>query len=320
MHYDRLNAAWLYLFPGILGICTIIFPLFALYLLYKYKNEEFIRIRSAKWRVYCGIVFILYANGFIPFICIFNYMNRNNMTIKTGNSIDKFNQYIILTHSLTVYCTTVLLLIQRFRGFSKFKIANDTADWKKHLNPEYSTRFIDNWSIINNDTLAICLSLFLWICYSTPTIVVIAFLDVKFYTACTVYIICAIIFDVTFFAFNILFGIEALIPVNDTWYVGEELKLSKSFIIHVIILFIGHVLYLIKIDLFFDNNWHFIVYIILWMQLSSPSFWLISFVIPIWKNIQTPYHVRLIKRIEQRQNSSRSKSNMKSKKLTKLSF
>ena len=128
------------------------------------------------------------------------------------------------------------------------------------------------------------------------------FFNVSFYRISLIYTI-----ENLFFDFSFVLGFEIvnryLVTTNDIWYLNNELKHMRYHWFIMPIHYIGMVLYLIKYDWVYSNNFHFIAWTIFTDALNGVFFWGLTVFIPIYKNVKTPYHVRLTKNIRLRAES-----------------
>ena len=292
----------IYLIPAILSIVVSIVPISGLFLMYKYRNEGFVRVRRPAFRYAIGIIWIFYGNGFIPYWCFSRYNSHINGNTKfyDGNEADKDNQIFLMIHAMVIYSTIIIKTLEQLRAFSEYKLASDTADWKKHLNPNFTTWVIRKWAIIHNNYLMATEGIIVFIIYSLPIIICVIFLDVSFYTACTVNIISSMIHSCTIVIWNHWVNIKNLYFINDMWLINDELRRGKNFLYLEGVIHMMNFFYIFKFEWFFNNNWNYMSIFICTIQVAICTWYFSTIHLSIYQNVKNPYHIRLKHKIENR--------------------
>lgn len=293
------------------------------YSLNKYWNEEFVRIRGRRERLTITILTSFVSLIYAPFVFNYEYFvlsntnNNNNNTNFTGNSTnDNEHEYLYLGILILILLFGTSISFQRCHTFGKIKISDDLQDWKLHLNPNYTTWIIKHWNIIGNNRVLLVCAIIIWIIFSLPCIMIISLNsgNITFYTIITVGAICQSSFLLLFGSYS-AFILRYIKLDNDIWYVNRELKLIKKcvtvFFLSSLLCSIG---YILKFNLFFENNFYYIGIDIIIMQYGNIIYFTVSVIIPIYQNVNSPFYLRY----ENFQNKNKNENKNKKQKEQKI--
>ena len=301
--YDTLVSTILSAFVGFTLLIFFPMGIYCMYLIKKHWNEEFLRIRGRKFIIVSLSLTSIHSYIFYPCFLLYSYNDiyviNDKKYPQSGSDIDKPNQYFFLIHGVFATAMGILGITQHLYHSSKFKIASDTIDWKKHLNPNYTTWILKNWKYIKNNKLIVIAATIYYILLVSPFIIVIIFLNnITFYNTAIVYFITQIVFDISLMPLFVIVNRKLEIKTNDIWYLNDEIKRLNYLSIVNIINYIATILYIFKLNGYYTNNFLFLIIKYFIENILITVLWTILIIIPIYYNINAPYHIQLKTKIQ----------------------